>query len=142
MDSPGKNTGLSCHALLQGIFLTQGLSPCVSYVSCLAGGFFTTSATWDAPHISIYTGTPCTRARPPEHMEESVYTPGRVGSGGASSKHLDLRPPACRALRTRPPLSGPPRPCPLPARADWHSSQCYFCPCKATGFLSVSEPTP
>ena len=23
-DSPGKNTGLSCHALLQGIFLTQG----------------------------------------------------------------------------------------------------------------------
>ena len=23
-DSPGKNTGVSCHALLQGIFLTQG----------------------------------------------------------------------------------------------------------------------
>ena len=23
-DSPGKNTGLACHALLQGIFLTQG----------------------------------------------------------------------------------------------------------------------
>ena len=26
-DSPGKNTGVSCHALLQGIFPTQGLSP-------------------------------------------------------------------------------------------------------------------
>ena len=25
-DSPGKNTGMGCHALLQGIFLTQGLS--------------------------------------------------------------------------------------------------------------------
>ena len=25
-DSPGKNTGVSCHALLQGIFPTQGLS--------------------------------------------------------------------------------------------------------------------
>ena len=26
-DSPGKNTGLCCHALLQGIFPTQGLNP-------------------------------------------------------------------------------------------------------------------
>ena len=25
--SPGKNTAVSCHALLQGIFLTQGLNP-------------------------------------------------------------------------------------------------------------------
>ena len=26
-DSPGKNTGVGCHALLQGIFATQGLNP-------------------------------------------------------------------------------------------------------------------
>ena len=26
-DSPGKNTGVDCHTLLQGIFLTQGLNP-------------------------------------------------------------------------------------------------------------------
>ena len=26
-DSPGKITGMGCHALLQGIFLTQGLNP-------------------------------------------------------------------------------------------------------------------
>ena len=26
-DSPGKNTGVGCHFLLQGIFLTQGLNP-------------------------------------------------------------------------------------------------------------------
>ena len=26
-DSPGKNTGVGCHALLQGIFPTQGLNP-------------------------------------------------------------------------------------------------------------------
>ena len=26
-DSPGKNTGVGCHALLQGIFLTQRLNP-------------------------------------------------------------------------------------------------------------------
>ena len=26
-DSPGKNTGVGCHAILQGIFPTQGLNP-------------------------------------------------------------------------------------------------------------------
>ena len=26
-DSPGKNTGVGCHALLQGIFRTQGSNP-------------------------------------------------------------------------------------------------------------------
>ena len=35
--SPGKNTGMYSHSLLQGIFLTQGLNQ----VSCIAGGFFT-----------------------------------------------------------------------------------------------------
>ena len=29
LDSSGKNTGAGCHALLQGIFLTQGLNPCL-----------------------------------------------------------------------------------------------------------------
>ena len=28
-DSPGKNTGVGCHALLQGIFLTQGSNQCL-----------------------------------------------------------------------------------------------------------------
>ena len=36
-DSPGKNTGVSCHAFLQGIFPTQGLN----WVSHTAGRFFT-----------------------------------------------------------------------------------------------------
>ena len=40
MDLPGKNTGVGCHFLLQGIFLTQGLNLCL-WVSCIAGGFFT-----------------------------------------------------------------------------------------------------
>ena len=35
-DSPGKNTGVSCHAPLQGIFPNQGANP----VSRIAGGFF------------------------------------------------------------------------------------------------------
>ena len=28
-DSQGRNTGVGCHALLQGIFPTQGLNPCL-----------------------------------------------------------------------------------------------------------------
>ena len=28
-DSPGKDTGLGCHSLLQGIFPTQGSNPCL-----------------------------------------------------------------------------------------------------------------
>ena len=39
-DSPGKNTGVGCHAIFQGIFLTQ--------VSCIAGRFFTIWITREA----------------------------------------------------------------------------------------------
>ena len=46
-DSPGKNTGVGCYALLQGIFLTQGSNPGLS--SALASGFFTTSTTYGSP---------------------------------------------------------------------------------------------
>ena len=33
IDSPGKNTGVGCHCLLQGIFLTQGVNP--SLLHCM-----------------------------------------------------------------------------------------------------------
>src|SRR5574337_609686 len=36
-ESPGKNTGVGCHVLLQGIIPTQGSNQ----VSHIAGGFFT-----------------------------------------------------------------------------------------------------
>ena len=39
-DFPGKNTGVGCHFLLQGIFLT---SRDQTWVPCIAGGFFTES---------------------------------------------------------------------------------------------------
>ena len=51
-DSPGKNTGVAYHALLQGIFRTQGLNLCLMS-SALAGGFFTTSTTWEALLYSV-----------------------------------------------------------------------------------------
>ena len=48
IDSPGKNTGVGCHALLQGIFPTQGLNLYLFLSPVLAGRFFTTSTTWEA----------------------------------------------------------------------------------------------
>ena len=55
-DSPGKDTGLGCHTLLQKIFLTQGLNPCLlcllhcqegSLLRCLRslGGFLVSAKT-------------------------------------------------------------------------------------------------
>ena len=38
-DFPGKNIGVGCYFLLQGILLTQGLNPCLLHLTC---GFFTT----------------------------------------------------------------------------------------------------
>ena len=41
-DSPGKNSGVGCHALVQGIFPTQGLNPHPLCLLPIAHGFFTT----------------------------------------------------------------------------------------------------
>ena len=49
MDSSGKNIGGGCHVLIQGIFLTQGSNLCLLCLPALAGVFFTTSTTWEAP---------------------------------------------------------------------------------------------
>ena len=45
---PGKNTAVGCHALSQGIFLTQGLNLEFLMSPALTVGFFTTSVTWEA----------------------------------------------------------------------------------------------
>ena len=44
-DSPGKNSGVGCHALLQGTF--PGIEPESHMSRALAGGFFPTSITWE-----------------------------------------------------------------------------------------------
>ena len=48
-DFPGKNTGVGCHFLLQGIFLTRGSSLCLS--PAFAGRFFNTNDTVEAHYI-------------------------------------------------------------------------------------------
>ena len=47
-DSPGKNTGVGCRALLQGIFPIQEWNPTSLMPPAFARGFFTTSTTWQA----------------------------------------------------------------------------------------------
>jgi len=48
-----------CHALLQGIFLTQGIESASPASPLLAGGFFTTSATWEV-HTQLSNTLLCT----------------------------------------------------------------------------------
>ena len=54
-DSLGKNTGVGCDTLLQGIFLTQGSNLYLSSLMspAMAGRFFTTSATLEAQFLVI-----------------------------------------------------------------------------------------
>ena len=47
-NSPGKNTGMGCHSLLQGIFLTQGLNPGLLHCRQM---FFSAEATREAHYI-------------------------------------------------------------------------------------------
>ena len=53
-DSPGKNTGVGCHALLQGIFPDPGIKTASLMSPALAGRFFTISTTWEIsfPHLN------------------------------------------------------------------------------------------
>ena len=48
---PGKNTGVGCHSLLQGIFLTQGLN--LGLLHCV-GRFFTVCATREATPNTLH----------------------------------------------------------------------------------------
>ena len=61
-DSPGKNTGVGCHALLQGIFPTQELSP----DPCTVGGFSSVqfSSVQSLSCVRLF-GTLGRHARPP-----------------------------------------------------------------------------
>ena len=64
-DSPGQNTGMGCHALLQGIFLTQGRTY-FSYVSCIGRWVL-----YDKGSLSLYKFT---------HMHTHIYICDQVSS--------------------------------------------------------------
>ena len=52
MGFPSKNTGVGCHFLLQGMFLTQGLKPHLASLA-LPGRFFYHYTTWEALIIHV-----------------------------------------------------------------------------------------
>ena len=52
--SAGKNTGVGCHAILQGLFPTQGSrTSLLCLVSCIEGGLFTHWAIWEAQNSML-----------------------------------------------------------------------------------------
>ena len=55
-DSPGKNSGVSCHALLQGIFLTQGLNLHLLCLLCCRWVLHPLSD-WGSPHTHAHAHT-------------------------------------------------------------------------------------
>ena len=48
LDFPGKNAGVGCHFLVQGIFSTQGWNPCLLHLQ-LCQWVLSHCATWGAP---------------------------------------------------------------------------------------------
>ena len=66
-DSLGKNTGVGCHARLQGIFLTQGLNPCLFFL-----------LHWQVGSLPL-----------PPPGGSMVFTTGRVFCLSCNSLHLD-----------------------------------------------------
>ena len=54
-DSPGKNTGVGCHFLPEGIFSVPkpGIKPMSLMSPALAGRFFNTSSPWEAPSVNF-----------------------------------------------------------------------------------------
>ena len=48
-DSPGKNTGVGCHALLQGIFPTQGSNLHLLGLLHWQAGSLSVISTWETP---------------------------------------------------------------------------------------------
>ena len=91
-DSPGKNTGVGCHALLQGIFPTQGLNLCLTSPA-LAGEFFTTCATREVQQQHVRMAGSVTRPCFPQGLGERRDAPALSGAtGDASSRARSCRP--------------------------------------------------
>ena len=74
-DSPGKNTGVGCHFLLQGDLPDPEIKPTSLRSPALVGWFFTTSTTWEA--FWGYSG--------PNLVGQDGASPS--GEGGTSNSH-------------------------------------------------------
>ena len=69
-NSPGKNTGVGCHVLLQGIFLTQGSNPSLLHWQVL-NAFHVVNFQSARKHRSSSIHCPCTYTHP-QHTHTST----------------------------------------------------------------------
>ena len=116
-DFPGKNTGVGCHFLLQGIVLTQRLNLSLLHLSpVLAGGFFTTSATWEALPASDWGPVQGRYGCP---VDEAVLRQVTLSNMLRAALHFERLPstPHLSLTRTRPvaQTGGPPNISPGPS---------------------------
>ena len=90
-DSPGKNTGVRCHALLQGIFSTQGLNSTSPMSS--EGGFFTTSTNWEAHNLVFLTLyiVGCGWGRFPSSSTFATWMNGLPGGSDSKESSCNVR---------------------------------------------------
>ena len=82
---PGKNTGVGCHALLQGIFPTEGLNPRPFTSPVLVGGCFTTSTTWGALPSQDFLFIPFTQDKINKTFSQKI---NRWGQGEVGISYL------------------------------------------------------
>ena len=99
-DSPGKNFGVGCHSLLQGLFLTQGSNSCLLHWQAVFFFFFffTMSATWEAPRMTqVSTKRPPLRRGPVKHAGTAQLPQLGHGYVGASAFSSPDAKPGCLA---------------------------------------------
>ena len=72
--SPGKNTGGGCRVLLHEDLPDPGMEPTSVMPPALAGGFFTTGATWEAPLHTGYALRPFCPARLLPHRTYMLHS--------------------------------------------------------------------
>ena len=127
-DFPSKNTGVGCHALLQGLFPFPGIEPTSLMSPASAFRFFTTSATWEAldslPRLILNTGGELGSVFTPTSWRETLC----LSHGPQALCQISCHSPGLGRDAIRPPGAGErawgPRP-PGPAMAPLPPSLCW-----------------
>ena len=125
-DSPGKNTGMGCHALLQGFLLTQESNLCLLCLPALACGFFTISTTWEVQaYVYTWLNSSAVHLNLSQHCLSIGYTP--IQNKNFKKQNLqfsscgrDIKDPE----RTNPVTGG--KAAPVPSRPPAPQSSCLL----------------
>ena len=72
-NSPGKNTGVGCHALLQGIFPTQGSNPSLPHCRCILYHLNHQRSIWKTKQTPSQTITSCRKNQKMGRKEKLQY---------------------------------------------------------------------